>query len=133
MGIGRFSVPTVYFDEPFGSGDAAQLVRDGAVWSLQGESALVHHLGAEDPFQLLFAAQQGWTLVTKDRDYEKLHYLWCVFRYWQPQHPAHHAGILWTPGSLSNAAIVGCVVDFFRQRQGNAPVDQLWVLGNGGT
>lgn len=125
-------MPTVYFDEAFGTGDAAQLARDGASLGLQGELAVVRHPGAEDPFQLLVAARQGWTLVTKDRDFEKLHYLWCVFRHWQPQHPAHHPGILWTPGNLPNAAIVARVVDLFRQRAGQPLTDQLWVLGNGG-
>ena len=123
---------TPYLDEPFGSGDTAQLVRNGTAWKLTAELAGIHQPGAEDPFQLLFATRQGWTLVTKDRDYEKLHYLWSVFRHWQPQHPGQHAGILWTPGSLPNSVIVARILDFFRQQQGRPPTGQLWVLGDGG-
>jgi hypothetical protein len=125
-------VPTLYLDEPFGSGDAAHLVRDGAPFGLRAEMASLHNPGADDPYQLRFAAQMQWILVTKDRDYEKLHYLWCVFRHWRPQQPEHHAGILWTPGNLPNAVLVKCILDFFRLHAGQPLAARMWTLGNGG-
>jgi hypothetical protein len=78
---------TLYCDEHFGTGDATRIAQEGAACGLHGivaELFLTRHRGQDDPFQLLFAAQNGWIILTKDRDFQRLHELWHVMALWRP-------------------------------------------------
>ena len=95
----------LYCDEHFGSGMLVQLTDAG----IQAEAFRSHKYRQPDPVQLLFAAQRGWTILTRDQEFLELHRFWYLMTLWRPRRPAlHHAGILIAP-QASQADIVARV------------------------
>jgi hypothetical protein len=82
---------TFYLDENFPVAVAAQLRRQGFVATTADEESTK---GATDPFQLIFAADRGWVLVTHNRsDFRMLHEAWHLWSHRWGVRP-QHAGIL---------------------------------------
>jgi hypothetical protein len=97
-------VPTVYLDEHFGTGIAEKFRRDGTPLGIQAEEFAAHRAKLPfptDPAHLQFAAQQGWIVITRDKDFVNLHDLWHVFQLWQvPAPPLQHAGVLFVESTV---------------------------------
>ena len=90
-------------------GQTACTARDVGMWR------------ATDEEHLLFAATQGWLLVTNDRDFILLHDAWHRWsREWNV-HPVH-AGILLTVQSWSTQVLVTNVASFLAA---GPPTDNL--------
>lgn len=99
-------MPILYLDE-----DVKRAVAD----LLLAPDRLVHtareegRLGASDPYQLLYAAEQGWIIVTCNRgDYHLLHEAWLLWSYrWgiRRDHPGILALDQGQPAGLMAAAI----------------------------
>ncbi|MDQ3701984.1 MAG: DUF5615 family PIN-like protein [Chloroflexota bacterium] len=126
---------SLYLDEHFGSGIATQLAQQGAELGLQVEAFAVRQPRGSDPAQLHFAATQGWTILTRDRDFVHLHDLWFVLRTWRPlTPPLRHAGILYIESSsVLDDDAVPSVVEFLARPDRPPLEDQLYVLATGGT
>jgi hypothetical protein len=80
-----------YLDENFPVEVASHLRQHGHIATTAIEES---RQGVSDPFQLLYAAERGWALVTHNRDdFRMLHEAWLLWsRRWGVQE--RHAGIL---------------------------------------
>ena len=123
-------MPTLYADVHISTTAMELLRRDGAGIGLRVEAFRDHDPTAPDPVHLALAAQQQWTILTRDEDFRILHDLWQVVQAWRPLEPVQrHAGIMWVasgPARLADDAMVPPVVEFLR----HAPVltDRCVVL-----
>lgn len=103
----------LYCDEHFGSGVVDLLAAVG----IQAETFRAHNHRQPDPVQLLFAAQRGWTILTRDRGFLRLHEFWYLLALWRPKRPAlRHAGILVVP-DLPHRGVVAHVQTFLAPQQ----------------
>ncbi len=99
-----------YLDENFTVAVAKDLRRQGFVATTAEEESTK---GASDPYQLIFAADRGWALVTHNRsDFQMLHEAWHLWSHrWGVRQ--QHAGILVVrvPVTHEVADITDAIVD----------------------
>jgi hypothetical protein len=102
-------MPILYLDEDVKSDVADLLIApERSVRTTRGEG----RLRAGDPFQLLYAAEQDWVLVTCNReDYQLLHDAWLLWAHrWDVRRT--HAGIL-TLDQGHSASMIATAIDSF--------------------
>ena len=121
---------TLYCDEHFGSGDVERLEDGGKALGLRAELFSTHNYRAQDQVQMRYAAERGWTILTRDRDFTRLQDLWCVVQEWRPSRRLrHHAGILWIASSgILNHDVVAPVVSLLETTPEATLRDGLFVL-----
>jgi hypothetical protein len=103
-------MPILYLDEDMKIEVADLLIApDRSVRTTRGEG----RLRAGDPFQLLYAAERDWTLVTCNReDYHLIHDAWLLWaHHWGLTRM--HAGILTLDQGHFTETIVAAVDSFF--------------------
>ncbi len=104
-------MPILYLDEDVKYEIAHLLVAsDRSLRTARDEG----RLGASDPFQLIYAAEQGWTVVTCNRnDYHLLHDAWLLWSHrWAVTQV--HAGILALDQGHPTTVMVEAISDFLR-------------------
>jgi hypothetical protein len=125
---------TLYCDEHFGPDVTNDFMVQGRAILLGAELARVHLPKALDFEHMLFAAERGWIILTRDADYQTLQTWWRVIEHWRPTLPRrHHAGIIWiSSGQIKDRQVVPHVVQFLAS--GYALQDELYSLKlNAGT
>ncbi|MGH2351167.1 MAG: DUF5615 family PIN-like protein [Chloroflexota bacterium] len=121
---------TLYVDVHFSSTAIDLLARAGASSGGHVEAFHEHNASTSDPERLKVAAQQGWTILTRDQDFRVLHEQWYVLQAWRPlTPPEQHGGFIWvdaSPGLLADDEVVEPVIQFLARTPSHP--NSLYIL-----
>jgi hypothetical protein len=103
-------------------------LQQGRALDLSVEPFSMHGPDDLDPEHMLRAAQNGWTILTRDTGFLRLHDLWYVTNLWRPTTPRmQHAGVCCVmSNAIQDPVVAAAVLALFAS--GRSMTDQLFTL-----